>query len=286
MTITDQHTQRVAIQGYAGAFHEIAARRFYDCQPISIFPAPTFERLVEEVAAGQHCDSGLMAIENTLAGSLLSNYSLLQDSKLHITGEVYLPIRQNLLARPGATLHDLREVHSHPIAIAQCRQFFRAHPQIRLVETLDTALSARQVSEQDDPGIGAIASTLAAELYGLHVLARDIETNRANHTRFLVLDRKPGPAGPTNKCSISFAVDHRVGSLQRVLAILSSHGINLTKIQSAPITGHPWEYRFYVDFLLQPGETDPANALAEVAGATREFRLLGCYREGNKNLNP
>lgn len=271
---------KVSIQGYAGAFHEIAARQHFGPQTIEIAPAHTFAEVVQQIESGQS-DTGLMAIENTLAGSLMANYDLLQESELRICGEVYLRIEQQLLGLPGATVAGLKEVFSHPIAIAQCRPFFRQYPEIQLIETADTALSAREVLESSDLTQGAIASQLAAELYGLEILAPSIETNKKNHTRFLVLERTNQQVQTGNKVSLSFAVQHTSGSLHRVLAVLAAYELNLSKIQSTPIIGHPWEYRFYVDFLVE-GNVSWQQALDGIRPITHDLRVLGVYQQGTK----
>lgn len=271
---------RVSIQGYAGAFHEVAARHCFQDQPLEIVPAHTFEDLVGMVEAQEEADIGLMAIENTLAGSIMRNYTLLQQSGLHITGEVFLRIKQNLMVLPGVRMEELREVHSHPMAIAQCREFFTRYPNIRLVETVDTALSAREVSENGWSHIGAIASTLAAEMYGLEIIAPGIETNKKNHTRFLVLEKgQPKLDAALEKVSISFATDHEVGSLYKALAVMAAYNVNLTKIQSAPIIGHPWEYQFYVDFVVQ-GKVGHKQALDAIRPLTRNLQVHGVYACG------
>jgi prephenate dehydratase len=272
---------RVGIQGYAGAFHEIAARYCFQDNPIDIVPAHTFEDLVRMIEQQEQADVGLMAIENTLAGSLMHNYKLLHESRLSISGEVYLRIKQNLMALPGQRIEDLREVHSHPIAIAQCHAFFARHPHIRLVETVDTALSARQIREQEQQGIGAIASDLAAQLYGMEILAESIETDKKNHTRFLVLQREEqaSPKPTAEKASLSFAVNHEVGSLYKVLAVLAAYNANLTKIQSAPIIGHPWEYRFFLDFVME-GSVGFEHAIEAIRPLTHDLRVLGIYAKG------
>ncbi|MEM9836236.1 MAG: prephenate dehydratase [Bacteroidota bacterium] len=279
---TTQAPLRVSIQGYQGAFHETAARDFFGKHHLEIVPAHTFEEVVRQITEGQLSDTGLMAIENTLAGSLMANYQLLHDSELRITGEVYLRIRQNLMALPGTKIADLREVYSHPIAIAQVRKFFRNYPHIRLIEAADTALSARHVQEQQDPARGAIAGTLAAELYGLEILAPSIETNKLNHTRFLVLDRgRYQGLDKGNKVSLSFAVAHESGSLFRVLAVLAAYKINMTKIQSTPIVGQPWQYRFFVD-LVAEGDVSWQQALEGIEPVTKDLRVLGVYQQGEK----
>lgn len=271
---------RVSIQGYAGAFHEVAARHCFQNQPLEIVPAHTFEDLVETVESRERADIGLMAIENTLAGSIMHNYTLLQQSGLHITGEVFLRIKQNLMVLPGITIEELREVHSHPMAIAQCRAFFAQYPHIRLVETADTALSARQIREQGWSHVGAIASTLAAEMYDLDIIAAGIETNKKNHTRFLVLEKGTVRLNADlEKVSLSFATDHEVGSLYKVLAVLAAYNVNLTKIQSAPIIGHPWEYQFYVDFVIR-GKVGHEQALNAIRPLTRNLKVHGVYACG------
>jgi prephenate dehydratase len=272
---------RVSIQGYAGAFHEIAARYCFQEQPLEIIPSHTFSDLVTRVEKQEETDIGLMAIENTLAGSLMYNYQLLNESSLSITGEVYLRIKHNLMALPGQRIEDLREVHSHPMAIAQCRAFFASYPDIHLVETADTALSAREIHEGAVEGVGAIASTLAAELYELDVLAASIETNKKNHTRFLVL--APQAVDETmkaTKVSLAFSVDHQVGSLYKILAILAAYNVNLTKIQSMPIIGKPWEYHFFVDFVTE-GKMSYQQALSAIRPVTHNLKVLGVYDKGN-----
>ena len=282
---TPEKPLRIAIQGYPGAFHEIAARHFFQDQELEMVPADTFEELIEMVEQGQVSDIGIMAIENTLYGSLMGNYTLLNQSQLSVSGEVYLRIKQNLLVLPGQSIADLKEVHSHPIAIAQCLDFFKKHPHIHLVETCDTAWSAQQVSEQQLFGTGAIASTLAAEMYGLDVLAPSIETNKKNFTRFLILERPNGkeplvPADEVNKISMSFAVSHEVGSLYKVLAVLAAYNVNLTKIQSHPIIGKPWEYLFFVDFTVE-GSVGHEQAIDAIRPLTHDLQVLGVYRKGN-----
>ena len=272
---------RVSIQGYAGAFHEAAARLHFSDREVVTVPGHTFAEVLEQVEAGES-DVALMAIENTLAGSLMSNYDLLQRSDVRITGEVYLRIRQNLMALPGVAIEELREVYSHPIALMQVREFFQAWPKIRLVESADTALSALHVQEMGDRTRGAVAASIAASLYKLDILAHGIETNKLNHTRFLVLERgRDTAADRGDKVSMSFSVSHESGSLSRVLMVLDAYKINLTKIQSTPIVGRPWQYRFYVDFLLNGNITLP-EALAGIRPITKELRILGVYPAGEK----
>lgn len=270
---------RICIQGYAGAFHDIAARHCFPEHAVEVVPADTFAELVQTLEQDTSIDAGMMAIENTLAGSILSNYQLLNEARLHIVGEVYLRIRQNLMALPGQQIEDLTEVHSHPMAIAQCRAFFRQYPDIRLVETEDTALSARMLREDNLRSIGAIASTLAADMYQLDILEPSIETNKENYTRFLVLRRVPAAHEKAEKVSVCFSTDHAVGSLYKVLAVLAAYNINLSKIQSMPIIGKPWEYLFFVDFLVA-GKVGYEQAMDAIRPLTRELRILGAYPQG------
>ncbi|NJC25412.1 prephenate dehydratase [Neolewinella antarctica] len=280
-TITSVAQIRVSIQGYAGAFHEAAARQHFVGKDVVTVPARTFADVVKQVEDGTS-DVGLMAIENTLAGSLMDNYDLLQTANLRITAETYLRIRLNLMGLPGTALRDLRNVHSHPVALTQCRKFFKNWPQINLIKDVDTALSAREVKELNDPTRGAIASAAAAELYGLEILAPGIETNKLNHTRFLVLERgRDHAADDGDKVSLSFATTHEAGALYRVLMILAAYKINLTKIQSKPIVGRPFQYRFHVDFLLE-GHVTLSQAIDAIRPVCMELRILGVYQAGVK----
>ncbi len=273
---------RVCIQGGAGAFHDIAARKIFNGQAIEIIPAMTFRELIDKVEQQEEADLGIMAIENTIAGSILFNYRLINESKLRIIGEVYLRIQQNLMALPGESIENLQEVHSHPVAIEQCREYFRKYPQIRLVETEDTALSAKNILEKDLQGVGAIASEMAAEMYDMEILAHSIETNKQNYTRFLLLQpihRSKLPA-ESNKVSLCFSVDHLIGSLHKVLAVLSAYHANLTKIESAPIIGKPWEYLFFVDFVMD-GDLTYQQAIEAIRPITHDLKILGIYKQGS-----
>ncbi|MGK0365512.1 MAG: prephenate dehydratase [Saprospiraceae bacterium] len=271
----------VAIQGYPGAFHEIASRLYFsEEENLDIVPAHTFDDLVRMVDNNE-TDTALMAIENSLEGSLMYNYRLLYNGSFSIVGEIYLRIKQNLMTLPGKKIEDLTEVRSHPMAIAQCREFFRQYPRIRLVETVDTALSAKQIEDENLQTVGAIASTLAAKLYNLEIIAPSIETNKLNYTRFLVLRRNEDleMVSNINKISVSFAVSHDVGSLQKVLTIMAAYNMNLTKIQSTPIAGKQWEYRFFIDFML--GEhLDWQQSVDALKPLTADFKVLGAYQKG------
>jgi prephenate dehydratase len=270
---------RVAIQGVHGAFHEIAARHYYQSRPIEIVPAEDFPDVVRMVET-KETTSGLMAIENTIAGSLLKNYNLLYNNDLQITGEVYLRIKQNLMALPGQSLADLKEVHSHPIALQQCLQFFEQYPHIKLVEATDTALVAQEIAKKKQKKIGAIGSYLAADLYNLNILAESIETYKQNYTRFLVLNNLPNAdSAPFDKVSICFSAEHRVGSLHQILGGLAQANANLTKIQSVPLPDTRWEYLFFIDFQIFT-QADYENAMKSIKPFTNGLRVLGKYITG------
>jgi prephenate dehydratase len=270
----------IAIQGGYGAFHEIAAHHYFRDEEIEILPRKTFRDMVSSLKS-RKSDLGIMAIENSLAGSILPNYSLIIGSRMHIIGEIYLRIKQNLVAMPGVKIGELKEVYSHPMAILQCQDFFDAHPGIRLIESIDTALSAEEIALKGLTDTGAISSRLAAEKYGLDILAESIETNKMNYTRFLILAENGFnvPPSQVNKASIYFTVAHKFGSLSKILSILSYYEINLAKIQSMPIPGKDWEYMFYVDVEI----SDYAmykKSLEAVRPFTPSLGILGEYMKG------
>ena len=274
--------KQVTIQGEPGCFHEEAARRYFGDEPIEIVPCRTFEAQFERM---RHEGSllGIVAIENTIAGSLLQNHELLRRSESQIIGECKLRISHVLAALPGQQIADIREVHSHPIALMQCSEYLKARPAMKVVERDDTAGSAREIASQRLAGTAAICGAEAAELYGLEILERGIETNNHNFTRFLVLVDRSRAAEftdpiRTDKASLVFTLPHAQGSLSKVLTLLSFYGINLTKIQSLPIIGREWEYRFYVDVTFD----DPVRYRQAVDAArplTSDFRILGEYAE-------
>ena len=275
-------TVRIAIQGYPGAFHDVAARSYYAEREVDIIPADWFDKLVDLVEDPGKADVGMMAIENTLGGGILENYKLINQSSLHITGEIYLRIIQNLMALPGQRIEDLTEVHSHYMAIRQCKPFFKKYPHIKLVETLDTALSAKNIRDNNLKGVGAIASSLAADLYGMELLAEGIETNKKNFTRFLVLQHQyfsGNDLTQVDKATISFTTSHAPGSLNKVLSVLAAYNISLSKIQSVPIVGRTWEYMFFADIIA-----DNAMRLDQGLRATRpicnNLKVLGMYQQG------
>lgn len=269
----------VAIQGVKGCFHEQAARLFYDQQGLSvtdIVECLTFDGLYKSLDSGK-ADAAVMAIENTVSGGLLPNFELLRKYDRKIKGEVFLRIQQNLMALPGQRIEDIKEVRTHYMAINQTRTFFKDYPWIRLVESEDTAKSAADVANEGLMGVGAVASVLAAELYGLDILAESIETYKQNFTRFLIFDDAlEVDKSQVNKVSLCFTLSHTPGSLAHVLTILSFYGMNLTRIQSLPIPGQEWQYFFYVDIKFDD-YVRYGQALAAVRPLMEDLDVLGEY---------
>ena len=273
--------KKIVIQGGYGAFHEIAANHFFGKDQIEILPGNTFRDVMKSLKKN-NADFGIMAIENSLAGSILPNYSLLQDSTMKIVGEIFLRIRQNLVALPGQQIEDIFEVYSHPMAILQCRDFFDKYPGIRVIESMDTALSAKEIHDNKLIGIGAIASTLAAKKYKLEILAAGIETNKMNYTRFLIIGEnnyKKIKPGSVNKASVYFALAHKIGSLSKILSILSYYEINLSKIQSMPIIGRDWEYQFYIDVEFNDYDLYK-QSIEAIRPFTSNLGIMGEYEKG------
>ena len=283
--------RKVAIQGGYGANHEIAAKKFFEGEELEIIPCVTFEDLFLTIEKDPSV-YGIVAIENTLVGSLLPNYTMLKDSGLVIIGEYKLRIKHHLMTLQGQTLNDIHEVRSHPMALAQCEQFFKDYPKIKLIETIDTALSAEEISKTKEKNIAAIASDLAAELYGLEIIASGIETNKRNFTRFLIISNKERievdellKSEKISKASLVFSVPHVEGSLSKVLTILAFYGINLSKIQSLPIVGQEWEYLFYVDVIFKNYERY-IQSLDAIRPLTHNLKILGEYEAGKQSFLP
>jgi len=277
----------VAIQGIKGAYHDIAARKYFEeifNEEIEIFPCKQFKDVVSAVKRESNL-IGIMAIENTIAGSLLQNYELIRESDLVVIGEQKLHISHSLAALPEDTMETVVEVSSHPIALMQCADFLNTLPRIKIVEGDDTALSAKMIAENKSQGHAAICSRDAAELYGLKVLEEGIETNKRNFTRFLLLANRwlaedLVKESDCDKTSIVFTLPHTEGSLSKILTILSFYDINLTKIQSLPILGREWEYLFYVDLTFK-SLLKYKQGLDAIRPLTKEFRILGEYKEKN-----
>lgn len=270
---------RISIQGYEGSFHQVAARQFFG-KHVEVIPCATFREVVKIASSKQESEGGIMAIENSIAGSILPNYNLLQKSSLKITGELYLHIKQQLLVNPGVKIDDIREVHSHPMAIQQCLEYLDKY-NWKLIETEDTALSAKHVHQHRSKHIAAIASKLAAELFQLEILAPNIHTMKNNYTRFLVLQRDDKSLVTTDadKASINFHTDHSRGSLARVLTRIAEGGINLSKLQSFPIPGSDFKYSFHADMEFDSiGQFE--KVVDEIKPHTDSLKILGVYKKG------
>jgi prephenate dehydratase len=271
--------KKVAIQGYEGSFHQVAARHFFG-KNVEVITCDTFRQVVQLGADAKLSDGAVMAIENSIAGSILPNYNLLQKSKLQVIGEVYLSISQNLLTYPGVKLEDIKEVHSHPMAILQCLDYLEKY-NWKLVESEDTALSAKVVHQNKSKHTAAIASKLAAQMFDLNIIKPDIHTLKNNITRFLIV----GPASiktsveNANKASIYFQTDHSRGILANVLAKIAQGNVNLSKLQSMPIPGSTFKYGFYADLEFD-NKKQIEKVLEALKGLTNSIRIFGMYQKG------
>lgn len=275
--------KKVTIQGVAGCYHDAAAHLYFDGEEIQTIECETFPLMFDTLSTDASL-LGIVAIENTIAGSLLQNHELLRQSNLRIIGELKLRISHVLCSLPGQSIDALTEVNSHPMALMQCEQFLRRHPNLKIVERLDTAGSAKEISEGKLTGHAAVCGEYAANLYGLEILEKSIETNKRNFTRFLIVADPllASEIGPTereiNKASIVFTLPHTHGALSKVLTILSFYDINLSKIQSTPIVGREWEYRFYVDVTFD-SLIRYHQAIEAVRPLIKDLRILGEYAE-------
>ena len=267
---------KIAIQGYEGCFHQIVAHKFFGTN-IETLPCDTFREVARKVKNGE-ADYGVMAIENSIAGSIIANYGILQDEDVQVSGEVYLPIVQNLMVLPGVTLDQITEVESHPMALLQCVDYLDSHPSWKLVESEDTALSAKRLAEEGNPHKAAIASTLAADLFGLEIIQPEINTIKKNYTRFMVLKRRDNKMAPdANKASLYFKADNRPGAL--IAALQTFSDVNMTKLQSYPVPSEPWHYMFHVDLEFDNLDLYFEN-LARLQAATTEVHVYGVYHNG------
>ncbi len=274
---------KVAIQGISGAFHEEAAIKYYRTNDIELVPCKTFSELIENVENGT-ADTGIIAIENTIAGSILPNYDLIKESSLSISGEIYLRIVQNLIAKENVKIDDIKEVLSHPMAIYQCSEFFKKYPNIHLTESFDTALSVKQIAENGNKYSAAIASSFAAKKYNLNILAESIETNKLNYTRFFEIKKfVKNNTELINKSTVNFTLSHKTGSLASILSVFAFYDMNLQKIQSYPVIGSPGKYSFYVDLIFEEYERY-SLATNAVIPLTTDFKILGEYQSDNKSF--
>ena len=268
----------IAIQGIEGSFHHQVAREYFGEQ-VQVSMCSSFRELAEQVA--QHSvTKAVMAIENSTAGSILPNYAYVDEYELEVVGEHYIPVKMNLMALPGETLESITEVYSHPIALLQCKNFFKQYPHIKLIEDNDTAEAAKRIAEQGLKNTAAIASTTAAEIFKLNLLAESIHSEQTNTTRFLIISKNGEQVEQADKASLKLILKHEQGSLLKALQILDRYGLDMTKIQSLPIVDEPWKYSFFIDVTFKelPVFVEAMKALEEVSEA---HKILGIYK--NKN---
>ena len=275
---------KIAIQGIEHSFHHQAVKRLFEHQSYTLICCDSFDATTQSVASGR-AEFGVLAIENSIAGSILTNYNLLESGSFEIYDEVYLNIQMHIMALQGTPIHEIKEVRSHPVALLQCRDYLRQFQgQFRLVEGKDTASEAEQIAREQLKGIAAIASKDVAEAFGLEILAQQIQDIKQNQTRFVLFGRPGRSSQKTpNKASIKFQLGHEIGSLSRALAVLSAYDINLTKIQSLPVLGMNWRYAFFVDVTFDNQEKFK-QAIAVLQEGVKNFKLLGLYAQNKENI--
>ena len=268
----------IAIQGVQGSFHHIAANSYFG-KEITITECLSFDEM-PNLLIHNKVDYLIMAIENSIAGAILANYKLIDEYNLTIVGEIYLPIQHQLMALKNQTLENITEVWSHPMAINQCREFLRNYPHIKLIDESDTAEVAKRIQDNQLHGIAAIASAKAADIYQLSILSKNIQTNQENYTRFFILKKQQEKQKTCNKVSLKFITKHKQGSLVEVLQLFVVHDLNLSKIQSLPITDDPWKYAFFVDVEFE-NESQIFTTLKEVENIVSEVKVLGSYMQAD-----
>ena len=272
--------KKVIIQGFAGSFHDDVAHRYFHNEEIEPVCASSFHLLGQRFQEDKEIDFAVMAIENSIAGTILQNYKIIRGQQFSIIGEAYLRIKMNLMAAKDMELSEIKEVHSHPMALYQCTQFLKMFPHIKLVESEDTALSAKFIADFQTEGIAAIASKRASKLYSLPIIAEGIEDNKANYTRFFVLSKFPQEVESADKASVWIRIGHETGSLLQVLSIIANQGVNLSKLQSYPVLGRFSEYAFHMD--LEFENVDTYYKLKEMLqNETKAFQELGIYKRAD-----
>lgn len=266
----------IAIQGIKGSYHYQVAQKIFG-QDIGIIECMSFSELVKSILTGE-ADQGVLALENSIAGAILPNYELMDRNNLRITGEFYLPITHQLMALKGQTIQDIKEVRSHPMALLQCKAFFENHPQIKLIEDMDTAYVAKWISQEKIKGTAAIAGASAAEYYGLDILNDQIQTVKNNVTRFCIVEKEKGEkrTGPFDKVSLKIITKNEKGSLAKVLNLMSGNNLDLTKIQSLPLIDKPWHYAFFIDVIFEQ-KGDYTQTLSQLEKMGISVKILGEY---------
>jgi prephenate dehydratase len=271
----------VAIQGVQGSFHHIVAQQYFGNQ-VAIQECLSFDETVQSLL-DKKVDAVIMALENSIAGSIIPNYALIDNHNLHIVGEQYLDIQHHLMALPNQSIADITEVYSHPMALLQCKEFFKKHPHIKLIEDKDTAEVAQRIQKNNLKNVGAIASALAADIFELEVLAESIQTIKLNETRFVIVKRENHefPENEINKASIKFELEHKRGSLAAILNVMSDCKMSLTKIQSLPKIETPWTYAFFVDITFDAyADYKKAKSILEIMA--QDFKILGEFKNAKQ----
>jgi prephenate dehydratase len=275
---------KIAIQGIESSFHHLAVNKLLGEETVELIKCDSFEKVTNSLVDFK-ADFGMLAIENTIAGSILPNYNLIDGNDLVILDEVYLNIQMHLMALESESIHDIKEVHSHPVALLQCKEYLRKFPpQFKVVEGKDTASEAKKIKEQRLAGVAAIAGEQVAKEFGLKILDSNIQSMKDNKTRFVLLGRKQNvEVLHVNKASIKFELNHDIGSLSNVLQLFSTFKINLTKIQSLPVIGSPWQYAFFVDVLFEDYELF-SEVTTMLEKAVKKLKILGVYRNNKENI--
>jgi prephenate dehydratase len=270
----------IAIQGYPGSFHSVAAAQYWKKQEHTLIPADSFDILGQMIVSDQ-VDIGIMAIENSIAGTILQNYRILRENDLWVSGELYLRIRHHLLGCPGTQLSDIKSISSHPMAMFQCRSFLNNHPHWKIIESEDTALSAQRIAESGKKSKACIASEQAAEIHGLDIVVNNIETNKANYTRFFIVNkRRPTRSLDVDKASVYIRIPGQKGQLLKVLMEVQNHDINMSKLQSFPVVGSFGEYFFHLD--LEFDHVEQYDSLKEsLRSLTYEIEEIGLYKRAD-----
>ena len=274
---------KIAIQGIESSFHDMAVKKMFPNQEIELIMCNSFEKVTESIN-NFSADYGVLAIENTIAGSILPNYNLIDASNLVIIDEVFLNIQMYIMALETESIHDILEIHSHPVALLQCKNYLQKFPpHFKIIEGVDTASEAKKIKEQNLKGVAAIAGIQVAEKFGLKILDSKIQNNSDNQTRFVLIGKEvKAYTNEANKATLKFKLDHRVGSLSNVLQLFSTFEISLTKIQSLPIIGEPWQYAFFVDVVFKDYQLFK-DVIKVLEKAVKELKIVGAYKQNFEN---